>query len=170
MKWTKTDLIRLPSGHLHFEEKFSFDKSTFEKNSRIKELKDVVVKGDGSYDDVNQRLYLDLDIKGTMVVPCDITFELVTLPFHTTSSEIFSCYKDEDPDVLEAKGDVVDLLPVVFQLIYMDIPLKVVKPGEITYPRGDGWEVMKEEDYRRLKSEEMDPRLAKLKDYKPQED
>ena len=170
LKWSKIDLIRLPNGVLNFEEEFSFDKSTFEKNSRIRELPNVRVIGTGHYDDTAQRLYIDLDISGEMVVPCDVTFEDVTLPFETTSSEIFSFYKDEDIDVHEAKGDVVELLPVVFQLIYMEIPLKVVKPGKITYPKGDGWEVMKEEDYRKEEKPAMDPRLAKLKEFKPQQD
>ena len=52
----------------------------------------------------------------------------------------------------------------------MEVPLKVVKPGNITYPKGDGWEVMKEEDYRKEEKPAMDPRLAKLKEFKPQQD
>ena len=165
MRWSKIDLIRLPNGYLNFEEEFSFDKSTFEKNSRIKELPNVKVIGSGHYDDTAQRLYIDLDISGEMVVPCDITFEDVTLPFQTTSSEIFSFYKDEDIDVHETKKDIVELYPAIFQLIVMEIPYKVVKPGA-KYPKGKGWEVVSEEELIESKKDRIDPRLAKLKEFK----
>lgn len=52
----------------------------------------------------------------------------------------------------------------------MDIPLKVVKPGVIDYPKGDGWEVISEETYQKEKKRNIDPRLSILKDYKPQDE
>ena len=168
MRWSKIDLTRLPNSHLEFDEVFSFDKSSFDKNSRIREIPRVQVCGNGYFDINTQRLYLDLVVSGEMVVGCDITLEDVSIPFHTEASQTFSFYKDDDIDVVEAKGDVVELLPVVFQLIHLEIPLKVVKRGKIAYPKGEGWEVIKEEDYRKSLSEETDPRLAKLKEFKPQ--
>ena len=48
----------------------------------------------------------------------------------------------------------------------MEVPLKIVKEGLTQYPKGDGWEVVKEEDYIKEKSKEIDPRLAKLKEFK----
>ena len=170
MRWSKVDLIRLPNSHLEFDEAFSFDKSTFDKNSRIKALPNVRVKGNGYFDINAQMLYVDMEISGEMVVSCDITFEDVTIPFETAASQNFSFYKDDDIDVVEAKGDIVELLPVVFRLINLEIPLKVVKSGDITYPSGDGWVVMKEKDYKKSISDEIDPRLAKLKEFKPQQD
>mgnify|MGYP003271358823 FL=1 len=79
---------------------------------------------------------------------------------------MFSFEKTDDEDVHEVKGDVVELLPVIFQLIVMEVPLKIVKEGLTQYPKGDGWEVVKEEDYIKEKSKEIDPRLAKLKEFK----
>jgi len=37
----------------------------------------------------------------------------------------------------------------------MEVPLKIVKEGLTQYPKGDGWEVVKEEDYIKEKSKEM---------------
>ena len=48
----------------------------------------------------------------------------------------------------------------------MEVPLKVVKEGIKEYPKGDGWEVVKEEDYTKSKKDDIDPRLAKLKEFK----
>ena len=101
-----------------------------------------------------------------MIVPCSITLEDVEYDFHTKSLEVFSFDKTEDEDVHEVKGDVVELLPVIFQLILMEVPLKVVKEGIKEYPKGDGWEVVKEEDYTKSKNDDIDPRLAKLKEFK----
>ena len=63
----------------------------------------------------------------------------------------------------------MELLPVVFQLILMEVPLKVVKEGIKEYPKGKDWEVVKEEDYQKEKRKEIDPRLAKLKEFKAEE-
>lgn len=66
----------------------------------------------------------------------------------------------------EAKGDIVELYPVLFQLIMMEIPYKVVKEGLTDYPKGKGWEVVREEDLIASKEKAIDPRLAKLRDFK----
>ncbi len=103
-----------------------------------------------------------------MILPCSVTNEDVDYAFHTQSLEEFAFEKLTDEDVHISKGDVVELMPVIFQLILMEIPLKVVKEN-VQYPRGKGWEVMKEEDYQKSKKDEIDPRLAKLKEFKTED-
>ena len=49
-------------------------------------------------------------------------------------------------------------------MILMEVPLKVVKEGLIEYPKGNGWEVVRESD--QVEERPIDPRLAKLKDFK----
>ena len=134
--------------------------------NQIRGLQDVTVSGNVHYDTASERVFADLDIEGVMIVPCSITLEDVEYDFHTKSLEVFSFDKVDDEDVHEVKGDVVELLPVVFQLILMEVPLKVVKKGLKQYPKGDGWEVVKEEDYKKSKKKDIDPRLAKLKEFK----
>ena len=113
--------------------------------------------------------YADLSITGVMIVPCSITLDDVEVSFHSESEEVFSFVKCEDADVHEAKGDVVELLPVIFQQILMEIPLKVVKPGIKEYPKGEGWKVIREEDLQEEKEKEIDPRLAKLREFKAED-
>ena len=72
----------------------------------------------------------------------------------------------EDPDVYPVLSNVLDTDPVVLRLIYQDIPLKVVREGILDYPKGDGWEVIREEDYARSKENRIDPRMAKLMELK----
>ncbi|MGL5978897.1 MAG: YceD family protein [Erysipelotrichaceae bacterium] len=169
LKWSKTELLRSKDSTIEFDDSISFEPATFAKVNHLRGLSDVTVSGNIHYDLSNDLVYVNLDIEGVMVVPCSITLEDVEYDFHTNSLEVFSFDKvDKDEDVHETKGDVVELLPVIFQLIIMEIPLKVVKPGLTEYPSGNGWEVVKEEDYLRSKQEtkEIDPRLAKLKEFK----
>lgn len=158
--------IQAKDGVINIEDTISFEPEVFAKMHQIRGLQDVTVSGNIHYDTESDRVFADLDISGVMIVPCSITLEDVEYDFHTKSLEVFSFEKSDDEDVHEVKGDVVELLPVIFQLILMEVPLKVVKKGLKQYPKGDGWEVVKEEDYEKAKSDEIDPRLAKLKEFK----
>ena len=166
MRWSKAELLQAKDGVIIIEDTISFEPEVFAKMHQIRGLQDVTVSGNIHYDTESDRVFADLDISGVMIVPCSITLEDVEYDFHTKSLEVFSFEKSDDEDVHEVKGDVVELLPVIFQLILMEVPLKVVKKGLKQYPKGDGWEVVKEEDYEKAKSDEIDPRLAKLKEFK----
>lgn len=166
MKWSKLELLQAKNGTIEFEDTIDFEPAVFSKMHQIRGLQDVTVSGNIHYDASIERIFADLDIEGVMIVPCSITLEDIEYDFHTKSLEVFSFDKTDDEDVHEVKGDVVELLPVIFQLILMEVPLKIVKKGLKQYPKGDGWEVVKEEDYIKAKSDEIDPRLAKLKEFK----
>ena len=51
--------------------------------------------------------------------------------------QVFSFLPCEEAEVHVLKKDVLELYPVVFQLILAEVPLKVVKSG-ISYPKGEG--------------------------------
>jgi uncharacterized protein len=52
-------------------------------------------------------------------------------------------------------------MPIIWQNIVVEIPMKVVSPNlDNTKLKGDGWELLTEEE----KMSEIDPRLEKLKD------
>lgn len=168
MKWSRRELAGLEDGQVSFEEELQAAPEDLKPYKRIRRLPEAHVKAKGSYDKQTGHLYLHFDIVGTMVVPCDITLEDVNLPFHVDEDAEFA-FDEKDPDLYCVTGSILDTLPVELQLIYLEIPIKVVKPGKIQYPRGDGWEVVSEEEYEKSRREEMDPRLAKLRDYKPEE-
>lgn len=170
MKWSRTEILQALNATITFDDSITFEPSAFSRMSQLKGLQDVTVSGNIHYEGHSDRVYADLDISGVMIVPCSITNEDVEYDFHTKSLETFAFDKSEDEDVHEAKGDVVELLPVIFQLILLEVPLKVVKEGITSYPKGDGWEVVKEEDYVKAEGKKLDPRLAKLKEFKIEED
>ena len=169
LKWSRSYLANIGNRAFSFREDLSFDKEAFKANDRLRDLKDVVVSGECRYDAELERLYVDLMIDGIMVLPCSITFEDVTREFHITDSETFAFNKDIDEDVYEVKGEMVELLPLVYQLIMMDIPWTIHKEGLKEYPKGEGWEVIKEKDLDQQK-DKIDPRLAKILEYQPKDD
>ncbi len=170
MKWSRIELLRYLDKKITFNEELSFERATFEKLDRLRDLRDVVVEGIGRYESSTQYFTVDLEISGYMTVPCAITLEDIEIPFEISSTETFVFGKDPNGNAYEIKGDVIDLSPVVFQLILMDIPWSVTKPDINEYPKGKDWEVIKEKDFKEKKKLEIDPRLAKLKEFKPTDD
>lgn len=168
MKWSKLELMSAPDQTISFFDEIAFEPSAFSKMNQIRGLRNVAVSGELQYDEEADRAYAQLHVSGVMILACSITNEDVEYDFQTTSDEAFAFTKCDD-DVHEAKGDVIELLPVIFQLILMEVPLKIVKEGAV-YPKGNGWEVMREETWQREKSSEIDPRLAKLKEFKVTDD
>ena len=168
MKWSKLELMSASKQTISFADEIVFEASAFSKMNQIRGLHDVRVSGTIRYADEEDRAYADIELQGVMILPCAISDEDVEYPFHTSSCEVFAFAKCDD-DVHEAKGDVVELLPVIFQLILMEVPLKVVKEG-VDYPKGNGWEVMRESDWHKETQEAIDPRLAKLKEFKMEDD
>ncbi len=169
MQWSLSDLLNLPNGHLEFQEEMDFKPEDLVRFKRIRNITKASVSGSGHYEPSQNRLYLNLNIQGEMIVPCDITLEDVVLPFSTKEDVVYSLVEDSDPDIYPSVNGVVDTLPTVLQLIYLEIPLKVVKEGIVDYPKGENWEVIKEEEYERSKKEQPDSRLEKLKDYIPKD-
>ncbi len=157
------ELINQPD--VEIDERLTFDLGHFNKFDRLKDLRNVTVKGNGHYDCSLQRFKCILDLAGEMVVPCAVTLEDVVVDFDFDAELEYSFLSTDDEDVIECKKDFLDLTPHVFQLIFAEVPLKVVKEG-ITYPKGDGWEVLTEEEYRQQTKDTIDPRLAKLRDFK----
>lgn len=152
-------------GTFTIDEGLTFPLELFDKYSHINNLKDVIVQGTGNLDTREKKLYVELSIKGIMILPCALTLEEIEYPFNIHSTEVFS-FEKPDPleEVHEVKRDTVDLTPVVFENIMLEVPMRVVKQYAKIQVEGKGWKILdnnsddKDEDY-------IDPRLAKLKDY-----
>jgi len=166
LKWNLQWIVKQKDGCFQFDEILNFPSEMFHNLSQINGLKDVHVVGQGRLDMKNRQLYVDFQVNGHMILPCAISLEEVDYPFELESSVIFAFYKPQiDEDVIEVKRDLVDLTPVVFQEIMLDVPMRVVKEGAKIKMEGHGWKVMSEEDTESKDEEYIDPRLAKLKDY-----
>jgi uncharacterized protein len=170
VKWTKTEILRSADKALVMDEDITFLPSTFEGNNRLRRLEKVHVSAEGRWDANQNVVRVHLDIRGDMVVPCAITDEDVLIGFKTDDDVVFSFEKTDDEYAILVKGDTIELMPIIYPLIMIEVPLKVVKPGLEVYPKGEGWEVLTEEAYQRERKSQSDPRLAILRDYKPKDE
>ncbi len=172
MRYSRTDLLQLRDHHLEIDENLEFSEEDLKQFPRIRKLSEVRAEISGEYNAQQQRLYVNIHVSGIMTCPCDITFEDVDIPFDSVADEIISFDKADADDIsiLKPENGYADLLSTVFRQILVEVPIKVRKPGIIDYPKGDGWEVVSEDTYQKEKSNKIDPRLAVLKDYKPQDE
>lgn len=165
LKWNLQWIVKQKDGRFQFDERLSFPSDMFHNLSQINGLEDINIVGQGRLDMKNRQLYVDFKVTGQMILPCAVSLEDVNYPFSIDSSVIFAFYKpQEDEDLIEVKRDTVELTPIVFQEIMMDVPMRVVKDGATLKTEGNGWKVLNEEEDRK-DEDYIDPRLAKLKDY-----
>ncbi|KAF0226650.1 MAG: hypothetical protein FD133_597 [Erysipelotrichaceae bacterium] len=164
VKWTKHELFTLKEQELDFESEISFEK--IPAHMGIRRLENIHVSGRLFYEKDNDHVLASLRITGTMIVPCAITLDDVDYVFETSADLVYGFNDENDPDVILIEKDGLDLSAGVLNAIWLEKPITLVKPGLKSYPKGDGWEVISEEDYQKSKSTEIDPRLAILKDYK----
>ena len=61
-------------------------------------------------------------------------------------------------------------MPAVRDAILMEAPLQVTDVDPQDYPSGDGWRVITEEEYESSKKNAIDPRLAKLQEFKEEKE
>ena len=75
---------------------------------------------------------------------------------------LLSIYLAEKFNNLKIIQNRLDIFPIVWQNILVDVPLRVLAPDASDEPAsGDGWRLITED----TNEEVIDPRLAKLKDY-----
>lgn len=153
------DLLRLKNNVdkvIEINEDISFDGFDFSGTDLI-DLKDVHVSGNLTKDSMDD-ICLYLSVSGVMVLPCAITLEEV---LHNFSFVV----DDKLENILEElKNDkkienTIDILPIIWENILMEIPMRVVSPNaKLDNLKGDGWRFVTDE----VKS--VNPELEKLKD------
>ena len=129
---------------LEYNDTITLDESLYE-NTDIRRLSplDVNIKirrvTDSSYS-------MDLNIKGTMVLPCSITLKDVDYPFDINTEVKLSNDEEFDEDYIKINQNTIDIIPIIWQNIVLEIPLKVVSDdisdGVIS---GDGWKLIRDE-------------------------
>ncbi|HCT63259.1 MAG TPA: hypothetical protein DIC19_04075 [Erysipelotrichaceae bacterium] len=171
MKWAKRDILRIPMEGEEFQASLSFTEEAIPRYMNIRRIESVDVKAKLSYDAHSEVLLVDVDVKGKMILPCSISFQDVPHSFKTSSRLAFSFTQtDIESDVIIVDGEELDFDPEILSLIWMEVPPRVISPKIKELPQGEGWEVVSEEEFRRRKEEKIDPRLAKILEYKAQDD
>lgn len=115
------------------------------KNVSIKELVNTYFEGKITrIDDYNFSIVGIL--KGTMVLPDDITLENVNYDFSIKIDEIFGQKTENSENNLEIVQNTIDILPFLWQNIIVEIPLKVVsEKNQNKTIEGNGWRLISED-------------------------
>ena len=133
----RLDLRKLYSlKRIDINEDINFNNIDYQKMN-ITKINDMHATG---YAKVNyeDNIELELDVSGSLVMPCAITLEDVIVPINVHISE----------EILEntLNNDFfVDLLDILWENIVLEIPIRVVKEGaKLESQKGVGWEIISE--------------------------
>ena len=131
---------------IYVNEKYSFTQEEL-KGTDLLKLDNVKVTGEVFKNSLGN-IELSLDIEGVMVLPCAITLKPVDYPFSVNvSGEYDELVADLEENSTNFKN-TIDILPIIWENILMEIPMRVVSPdAEDISLEGDGWVYnSKEED------------------------
>jgi uncharacterized protein len=167
LKWSTIQLQKFRNKGLAIDEMVDVH-DLKEIEPQIRDLSPIHVTGRA--DISSEKITFHLRIQGTFVLPCARTLNDVHYPIDIQTLETFLLkslpYEEmEEEEVHRVQGDVIDLLPIVKELLLLEVPMQVFSDeAEGELPSGKGWEVMSEEDALSKDDEEkpIDPRLAAL--------
>ena len=154
------DLIRLKNDVEEVIDVF-FEKNFFHEElegSGILELSDLKVEGDITKTTMDD-FYMNVTLNGTLILPSSKTLQPVNYPISVLiEGNLLEMMQEIDENVKKI-DNTIDIFPIIWENILMEIPMRVVNPKEEDLSlQGDGWKLITEEE--KLPNEG----LAKLKD------
>ena len=130
------------------------------ENTDIKDISKVEIEGDISENGENYSV--NLNIKCNLTLVCSVSLKDVIYPIDINIEEIIGENGNNLEDFDKIINNSIDLLPIIWQNILVEVPIRVVSPDiEEENIYGDGWKFITKEE----ESKEIDPRLSKLKDF-----
>lgn len=123
------------------------------------DLKDTFVKGYIIKDNIDEYI-LNVIVEGTMILPDSITLEPVEYEFSTEIEGNIDELLQEINLISKKTEFSIDIFPIIWENILMEIPIRVAKDNGDIKMEGDGWKFIKEGH----ESVSTNPELEKLKD------
>lgn len=174
MKWSIHQLSKYRQTGMPIDANVQLD-DVMERNQDIRQISPVHVKGQCTFG--ASQMTCHLTISGVMILPCARTWEDVEYPFNIETVEIFSWVdeeqRDHDSDIHYADGDVIDMKPVLEELVLLEVPMQVFKENtEGQMQGGKNWTYSTDDEKLAKENDEpkLDPRLAALAKYFDQTD
>lgn len=176
MKWTLQELNKYRNQTIMFDETLELNDSLKMRETNILNVAPIHVSG--SVEVLLSEYVLFLTIETTVTLPSTRSLEPVQVPLTVNVSEVYQTkeqmmahpiHTEMDDSVMELEEDFLDLIPAIEDHILLSLPLQVLSNEELVateLPKGDSWQILTEEDYKKQRMEEkqstIDPRLAKL--------
>ena len=153
------DISKIITGSVNsidVEKEVVVDKETLEKSGII-ELNSTKVTG--RIHSILDNIFLTVNIKGEMVLPCAVTLKPVKYPFEVDIDEDIYELLEEIGIFVKKSENLLDIFPIIWENILMEIPIRVVSDDASSETlSGDGWKFITDE------KPECNPELEKLKD------
>ena len=176
MKWSIHQLSKYRKDGMPLDTNVQLD-NLKTRNSDIRNVSPVHVKGLCTFG--ASQMTCQLTISATLTLPCARTWEDVEYPVNIDTVEVFSWIDKEqrgdvNGDIHYIDGDVVDMKPVLEELILLEVPMQVFKENtEGQVQGGKFWSYSTDEDVEianKVDEPKLDPRLAALAKYFDQTD
>lgn len=108
--------------------------------------------------DVVDSYYLNLTVEGNLILPCSVTLKPVDFPFSVNIEGNYLEMLTEIQQNDKKTENTIDILPILWENILMEIPIKVTCPEATDLKiSGDGWKLVTEES-----EQNSDSPLSKL--------
>ena len=167
MKWQIAKLLKEGEKELIINEEVDFSDAA-KRNPDMRSMTKVLVTGKGTIFTTTRKMIFDLSIKGEMTLGCALTLDDVIYPFEATVNPTFvwddSKYDEDSEDYLVK--DTIELAPAIWQEIFIQVPLRVVKEGAHAELKRQGIEILSEEAFEEEVENKADPRFAILEGLK----
>lgn len=171
MKWTVAQLRKFHNELVQIDETIDLSEQLKQRDPEIRGATPIHVTGTMKVD--FDKATVHLHIRGTLVLPCSRTLVDTNYPFDVQSTEIFlleeNLYElDEEFEIHQPENGVVDLNPIIEELILVEIPMQVFSNDasmDQHMKSGKDWSVITEEEYlleKESEKDKIDPRLAGL--------
>lgn len=140
-----TKLQNRKENELIFNDVITLDKSLYE-NTDIRNLSPLDISINiHRFNDFEYNM--DLFIKGIMILPCSITLKDVNYPFEIKTEVKLSNNTENDEEYVKIIQNNIDIIPIIWQNIVLEIPLKVVSEDiSDSIVSGDGWKLIREDE------------------------
>ena len=134
-------LLNFSQNEIIFEEKINIDQD-YIKSTDIRSISPISVSGyfKREFEDL---IVLKMSIKGNMILPCSISLLDVDC---LLDIEVYEALSEDNEEYLNIVNNSVDIMPIIWQNIILEIPLKVISPDlDKSKLVGQGWK-LKDED------------------------
>jgi len=112
------------------------------KDTELLDMQNVHVNGEVYLNNLNEYI-VSLNVNGKMILPCSRTLKPTGYDFEIDIEENV----EENQEKFKKTQKTIDILPIIWENILMEIPIKVINPdAEETLEKGDGWELITDED------------------------
>ena len=152
MKWTIHELIKKQATNNKFSTTLDFNDRI--GNTEILKISEVLVNGDYEVFDSTEFVF-DIDIKCTLTLECAISLKEVPFVIDIKVEEVFSVEEDEESNTIE--GITIDLLPIIWSNIILEMPMRVISKDAY-----DNFEL----DNTEFEEDEIENAFSNLKNYK----